>query len=132
MTPSKTNRVQIDEATKNRFIGSVVAGLSICQAGKQYGIRKSTAQDMWKKWQKTGSTENLPCTGHPKKTTECIEHLIVRESLNNQWKPFCEIANATTPRISTITVRNVLARKGYHRRVAKKLPYLTRAHKQAS
>ena len=104
MTRSKTNRVQIDEATKNRFIGSVVAGISVRQAGKQYGIHKSTAQDMWKKWQKTGSTENLPCTGRPKKTTEHIERLIIRESLSNRWKPFCEIANATTPRISTSTV----------------------------
>lgn len=111
MMPSKTNRVQIDEATKNRFIGSVVAGLSVHQAGKQYGICKSTTQDMWKKWQKTGSTENLPRTGHIKKTTECIEHLIVCESLSNRRKPFCEIANATTPRISTSTVQNVMPEK---------------------
>ena len=130
MTPPKTTRVQIDEATKNQFIGAVVAGLSVRQAGKQYGIRKSTAQDIWKKWQKTGSAENLPRTGRPKKTTERMERHLVRESLSNRQKPFCEIANATSPRISPSTVRNILARKGYHRRVAKKVPYLTRAHKR--
>ena len=80
---------------------------------------------------KTGSTENLLCTGHPKKTTERMEHYLVHESLSNQRKPFCEIANATSPIISTSTVPNVLAWKGYHCRVAKKVSYLTRAHKWA-
>lgn len=33
--------------------------------------------------------------------------------------------------ISDATVRNVLKAKGYHRRVARKVPYLTKKHKQA-
>ena len=39
------------------------------------------AQDIWTKWKKKGSTENLPRTGCPKKTTECMEHYIIQESL---------------------------------------------------
>ena len=129
--PPKTSRVQIDEATKNQFIGAVVTGKSVRQAGRKYGIHKSTAQDIWTKWKKTESTENLPCSGRPKKTMERMERSIIRELLTNRRKPFREIANRKIPKMSTSTVRNVLARKGYHRRVAKKVPYLTRAHKRA-
>ena len=131
MTPPKTTRVQLEEDKKNQFIGAVSGGQSVRSAAKKYDIHKSTAQDIWTKWKKKGSTENLPRTGRPKKTTECMEHSIIRESLANRRKPFCEIANAASPRISTSTIRNVLRRKGYHCRVAKKLPYLTQAHKKA-
>ena len=131
MTPPKTTRVQLEEDNKNQFIGAVSGGQSVRSAAKKYGICKSTAQNIWTKWKKKGSTENLPRTGRPKKTTECMERSIIRESLANRQKPFCEIANAASPRISTSTIRNVLRQKGYHRHVAKKLPYLTQAHKRA-
>ena len=131
MTPPKTTRVQLEEDKKNQIIGAVSGGQSVRSAAKKYGIRKSTAQDIWTKWKKKGSTENLPRTGRPKKTTERMECSIIRESLANRWKPFCEIANAANPRISTSTIRNILRWKGYHCRVAKKLPYLTQAHKKA-
>ena len=100
-------------------------------AANKYGIHKSMAQDIWTKWKKKGSTENLPCTGHPKKTTEHMERSIIRESLASQRKPFCEIANAASPKISTSTIRNILRQKGYHHRVTRKVPYLTQALKSA-
>ena len=131
MTPPKTTRVQLEEDKKNQFIGAALGGQSVHPAAKKYGIHKSMAQDIWTKWEKKGSTENLPRTGHPKKTTEHMEHSIIRESLASQWKPFCEIANAASPRISTSTIRNVLRQKGYHCHVARKVLYLTQAHKRA-
>ena len=43
---------------------------------------------------------------------------------------FREIRNQVTADISTSTVRCVLADEGYQCRVAKKVPYLTKGHKQ--
>ena len=131
MTPLKTTWVQLEEDKKNQFIGAVSGGQSVCSAAKKYGICKSMAQDIWTKWKKKGSTENLPRTGHPKKTIEHMEHSIIRESLASQQKPFCEIENGASPRISTSTIWNVLRWQGYHCHVAKKVPYLTQAHKRA-
>ena len=45
-------------------------------------------------------------------------------ALKKRHQPFCKIANAVTADVSTSTVRNILAHEGYHRRVAKKVPYL--------
>ena len=70
-------------------------------------------------------------TGCPKKITEHMERSIIWESLASQQKPFCEIANAASPRISTSTIQNILRQKGYHHCVARKVPYLTQAHKRA-
>jgi hypothetical protein len=50
--------------------------------------------------------------------------------LTKRRKPFSEIANQTKPKISKGTIRNILAQRGYHRHVAKKVPYLTRAHRR--
>ena len=131
MTPPKTTWVQLEEDKKSQFIGAVSGGQSVHSAANKYGIHKSMAQDIWTKWKKKGSTENLPCTGHPKKTTEHMERSIIRESLASQRKPFCEIANAASPKISTSTIRNILRQKGYHHRVTRKVPYLTQALKSA-
>ena len=131
MTPPKTTRVQLEEDKKNQFIGAVSGGQLVCSAVKKYGIQKSIAQNIWTKWKKKRSTENFPCTGHPKKTIEHMEHSIIRESLASRQKPFCKIANTASPRISTSTIQNILRQKGYYHCVTKKVPYLTQAHKRA-
>lgn len=131
MVLPKTSRVQHDEAKKNQFIGAVLAGANIRKAGRDFGIKPGTAQGIWDKFRKNRSTENLPRSGRPKKTTDREDRLIVREALKKRRQPFCEIANAINADVSTSTVRNILAREGYHRRVAKKVPYLSMAHKKA-
>ena len=131
MVLPKTSRVQHDEAMKNQFIGAVLAGTNIQKAGRLFGIKPGTAQGIWDKFCKKRSTENLPWSGHPKKTTDHEDHLIVREALKKRRQPFCKIANAVTADVSTSTVRNILAHEGYHRQVAKKVPYLSMTHKKA-
>lgn len=131
MVHLKTSRVQHDDARKNQFIGAVVAGQSIRKAGRDYGFAPSTAQGIYTKFKKQGFVENLPRTGRPKKTTDREERLIVRKALADRRQPFPELVKSTVADISTSTVRNILAEKGYHRRVAKKVPYLTKAHKKA-
>ncbi len=89
------------------------------------------AQGIYTKFKKTGSTENLLCSGCPKKTTDHEERLIMRNALADRHQPFSELAKLTVANISTSTVRTILVDKGYHQRVVKKVPYLTKAHKKA-
>ena len=59
MTPPKTTRVQLEEDKKNQFIEAVSGGQSVHSAAKKYGIRKSTAQDIWTKWKEKGSLKTF-------------------------------------------------------------------------
>ena len=78
----------------------------------------------------TGSTRNLPHSGSPRSVTDNAKHLIVRTAMKERRLPFQEIANSIDLKISGATVRNVLAGAGYHRRVARKVPYLRITHKR--
>ena len=104
MVLPKTSRVQHDEATKNQFIGAVLTGINIQKAGRLFGIKPGTAQGIWDKFHKKRSTENLPRSGRPKKTTDREDRLIVREALKKRHQPFRKIANAVTADVSTSTV----------------------------
>jgi len=49
--------------------------------------------------------------------------------MKEHQKPFAEVGDLVEPKVSDATVKKVLADEGYHRRVARKIPYLTRQHK---
>jgi transposase len=59
MKPPKTQRHELSPARKNKFIGAVIAGKSIAQAARLFDIKDPTARSIWKKYEKTGSAENL-------------------------------------------------------------------------
>jgi hypothetical protein len=56
--------------------------------------------------------------------------MVVDYSRQNRRKPFRDIGNEMTPRVSDSTIRRVLADEGYHRRIGRKVPYLTPATKE--
>jgi transposase len=129
MTLPKTTHTQIDSSKENHLIGCIITGESVHHAGKMIGISASSANRIWKKFLATGSTTNLPCSGHPPKVTDHARRRIVRTAVKDRRMPFQEIANSLKPKISDATVRNVLSDEGYHRRVARKVPYLGMNHK---
>ncbi|KIJ98565.1 hypothetical protein K443DRAFT_65795, partial [Laccaria amethystina LaAM-08-1] len=92
-------------------------------------FKKSTAADIWKRYQQTGSTKNRPRSGRPKVVTDRLKRQIINAAKKSRRQPFQEIANNLEPQISDATIRNVLAEEGYHRRVARKVPYLTKVQK---
>lgn len=98
-------------------------------AGQMIGISSSSADRIWKKFLATGSTTNLPRSGRPSKLTDQTRRRIVRTAVKDRRMPFQEIANSLDPPVSDATIRNVLADEGYHRRVARKVPYLRASHK---
>ncbi|KAF9535922.1 hypothetical protein CPC08DRAFT_771860 [Agrocybe pediades] len=85
-------RPEVNEETKNHFVGGVVSELSICEAARRFGLKRSTAHNIWKKYEETGSVENLPQNVGPRK----------------------EIANTCNPKISVDTVCNILKKHNYH------------------
>ena len=129
MKENETSRTQYDTPTKNQFISAVEAGKSVCEGGSMFGIKKSSAHRIWKRYETRRNLQNLQCSGRPKEVSNRTKWLMVQTAVTNCRKPFHEIANAMLPKISESTVRNILAEEGYHRRAARKVPYLTKRHK---
>ena len=100
-------------------------GKSVREAGSMFGIKKSSVDCIWKRYETSGNSQNLRCPGRPKEVSDRTKRLVVWTAVTNCRKPFCEIANARSPKISESTVRNILAEEGYHRQAVQKVPYLT-------
>jgi transposase len=109
----------------------IQGGRNVAQAAWLTEIPYPTARNIWNKYRKTGSTSNYSRSGRPKKVNDHMKRRIIREATKARRTPFSEIGNQMVPKVSEGTVQNVLAEAGYHRRVAKKVPYLTKRHKAA-
>jgi len=131
MLENNPSRPQVDTPTKNRIIGFANATGNAAEAGRKENVNPRTAQRIFKQFKETGSTARKRGSGHPSKLTNRDRREIVRNARKNRRMAFGEIRNQVTANISTSTVRRVLADEGYHRRVARKVPYLTKGHKQA-
>ena len=92
MTVNKTTRLQHDTPTKNKFIGAMEAMGKLHQSASKYGIKSSTASDIWTKYKNTGTTKNCPRSGCPLKLTDLAQRLVVRNCVKNRQKPFQQIA----------------------------------------
>ena len=104
MTRNKTTRTQHDSPKKNWLIGIVLGGQAVHQAGKMVGIPALSADHIWKKYMATGSTRNLPHSGHLRSVTDNAECPIVRTAVKEHQLVFQEIANLIDPKISDATV----------------------------
>ena len=93
MKENETSCTQYDTPTKNRFIGAVKAGKSVHEAGHMFGIKKSSADRIWKRYETSGNLQNLRRSGRPKEVSDRTKRLVVWTAVTNHIKPFCEIAN---------------------------------------
>ena len=130
MPVNKTTHVQHDTPTKNQFISAMEATGKLHESAAKYGIKPSTMLNLWTKCKNTGPTKNLLCSGRPPKLSDCGRQLVVRNCVNERQKPFQQIAHDTMMNISEHTVRDVAADAGYHRRVARKVPFLSALQKR--
>ena len=131
MPESKPSQPQVDTPTKNQIVGYANATGNAAEAGRKENIDPRTAQRIYKRFKETGSTARKQGSGHPTKLNNLDRREIVRNARKNYRMAFGELRNQATADISTTTVWRVLAEEGYHRRVAKKVPYLTKDHKRA-
>lgn len=129
MSENRPPGCEHDISIKNQLVGAVLAMGNVAKAARTIDIKYSTARDIWKKYQKHGTTANRPRSGRPRKVTHHTARQMVRIAKKSHRKPFREIANEVVPKLHETTVRRVLAQYGLHRCVARKVPYLTKAHK---
>ena len=122
---------QWDTPTKNRLIGAIQSTGNVAASARKYGFRYSTAWDLWAKFKETGTTHTRPCPGRPKKVTDRVRRLLVRNATKSRRTNLLTLGSEVQPKLSTTTVRRILVHEGYHRRVARRAPYLTKAHKKA-
>jgi len=122
---------EVDDSIKNRVIGAILAGEKIAEAARMFHLPWSTTDDIWKRYQKRGDTKNLPRPGRPPKLSDADTRQIVRLLRKERRMPFKEIGNTLNLDASASTIRRAAKAQGYYRRVARKRPYLTKAHKAA-
>ena len=119
-----------DSPKKNRFIGAVEAGKSIRAAASTYGIPPATAQDIWRKFQETGTTHMRPGRYRPAKITNRLKRSVIHEARANRRLSLGLVGKLVTPHISASAVQRILDDVGLHRRRGRKVVYLTKDHKQ--
>jgi len=129
MASPKTSRRQLPADIKNKLIGAIDAGESVAKAARHYHINENSACSIVKKYNSTGSTKNLPCSGRPLKMAEGDKCLIVQAARKQCYTPFDEITNDLGLDVSEQIVQNVLRQEGYHRHIARKVPFLTQHHR---
>ena len=83
MTVNKTTRIQHDTPTKNKFIGAMEATGKLQESAAKYGIKPSTALNLWTKYKNMGTTKNLPCSGHPPKLSDRGQWLVVQNCVKD-------------------------------------------------
>ncbi|KAJ7211776.1 hypothetical protein GGX14DRAFT_362452 [Mycena pura] len=103
---------------------------NVRRAAREHGIHPATAQSLWRKFQETGATSNLPRSGRPAFLSSPEKALVVQYAVEHRREPFRDIRNKMSPAVSASTIRRTLAEDGYHRRVAKKVPYRSEKTKQ--
>ena len=125
MIPPKTKRHELSPARKNKFIGAVIAGKRIAEAARIFDIKDPTARSIWKKYKKMGSAKNLARSGRPEKLSDRDKRLLIKTTRKERRTPFGELRNKLGLQVGETTVRTILAQAGYHRRVARKKPFLS-------
>ena len=130
MAPKKTSCTQFGISAKKQFVGTMQATGNLTKSANLVGMNTSTASCLWKKFQKTGTCKNLPCSGRPAKLKDCAKHAMVWDILKNWRKPFQEIGHWAAENVSESTVWRVLDEQGFHRSVPWKVPFLTQAQKR--
>jgi transposase len=131
MPENNPHQPQVDTPTKNRIVGYANATGNAAEAGRKENVDPQTAQHICRRFKKTGSAARKQGSGRLTKLTDRDRRQIVRIAQKGRRLAFGEVRNQATADISTSTIRRVLADEGYHRRVARKVPYLTKVHKQA-
>uniref|UniRef100_A0A0K8UV17 Transposable element Tc1 transposase n=1 Tax=Bactrocera latifrons TaxID=174628 RepID=A0A0K8UV17_BACLA len=107
---------------------------SLREIGKVVGKSHSSVQTIIKSYINTGNLHSKPRSGRPKILTPREERNIVTvvsaNPIISAVKLTQDIYDSTQKKISPQTVRNVLYSAGYHGRVARRKPYISKVNKE--
>ncbi|GBO38348.1 hypothetical protein AVEN_9289-1 [Araneus ventricosus] len=127
---------------KNRKISNSIGELTIChwkrgsserKIGEIVNVSKSTVHNIISKY-KTKSVKNRPRAGRPRRFTEHEERWIVRKITCNPKASAVKLTLKAQQRFNKSanpeTVRNILRKYNFHGQVARKKPFLSKAHRR--
>ncbi|GBL64137.1 Transposable element Tcb1 transposase [Araneus ventricosus] len=110
-------------------------GRSERKIGEIVNVSKSTVHNIISKDKKTKSGKNRPRTGHPRCFTEREERWIVRKVICNPKTSAVKLTVKAQQRfnksVNPETVQNILRKYNFHGRVARRKPFLSKAHRRA-
>ena len=116
--------VELTPTTRGRIIQKHYEKVSIRSIGKAVDVSKSTAHDTIQRLEKHGRKESLPRPGGPAKTSDRDQRRIIRHLRGNRKSSYTDVAGEFE--VSASTIRRVAAANGYHRRIARRKPFLSR------
>ena len=95
----------------------------------------STVMTIINRFKEEGHFESKPRTGRPKKISKSDEKLLVREIKKNPLISGPKLATAllttTGTNVSASAVRKTVNQLGYHGRVARRIPFISKKNKRA-
>ena len=117
-----------------RALGMLQAGVSLSAAARQFRCNVSTISRLRSRYQATGSAEDRPRRGRQRVTTPAQDMQMVRQHLQDRFRPATRTAAGTPgrnqPRISPSTVRRRLREQNLQCRRPFRGPVLTPLHRQ--
>lgn len=127
-------RKEVSLEIKNLVVKEYKKGTSYRGIGGILDLPHTTVQYILKKYKDTGSVENKPRSGRPKKLSRRDVSLIVREVGKNPRisgpELVTHIANTSNTTVHPKTVRRVLHKNGYASRVPRKKPFISEKNKK--
>ncbi len=131
-TMAKTKELSKD--TRNKIVDLHQAGKTESAIGKQLGVKKSTVGAIIRKWKTYKTTDNLPRSGAPRKSSprgvKMITRTVSKNPRTTRWDLVNDLQRAGT-KVTKATISNTLRRQGLKSCGARRVPLLKPVHVQA-
>jgi len=118
----------IPDEIRHLIVDRMINGRSQRKVGRELNISQSTVNRIWIRYRKTGTTDNKPRSGRPKKTTERERRVFCRLSMNNPFSSPRQLINEVNfaNNISLRSARRILCSQGIFGRIAARKPRLNK------
>jgi transposase len=124
-------RIHRSDRDKSKLIGAIQCGVAVPEAARSFGFPRSTAYKIKKRFKETGSVTDKPRSGRPPRLDERGKRHLALLARQNRRKPLADVGNLMQPPVPETTTRRYLQSDGYGRYRARKVPFLTPAHRKA-
>lgn len=129
-----SKRKQTDITVRNLIVKLYCNGKSFREIGHIIGKTHSTVQNIINKFRYEGTVKNTPGRGRKKILSTTEERFICRKikvnPRTNVRQLTLDVSSRIKKQISVETVRRTLRRDGYHGRVCRKKPYISKVNRQ--
>jgi len=121
---------RLSNIERERAIGMLMANISQVAVARTLGCRRATINDLWQRYQQTGSTGDRQRPGHPRVTTAAEDrHIRLMHLRNRQQTATSTSRTYLGGRVSAQTVRNRLRAANIRARRPYVGPILTARHR---